>query len=396
MDIIVIAASIVLGFGAAYYYNKKSSYPNNYFVYLLWIFHIVMGVAYYQFSLTNPADAIGYWFKPKNYSMEDILFFFKRGSGTSFMYVVNYFPSKILGLSYLAGTFIYTLFGFIGLLLFVRVADKYVPYNTSLWGVKLFPLLFFLPNLHFWSVAVGKDTISFFCIALFVFSMQNIKKNWYFLLFAIPFLYMTRPHVAFILLISYGVIYLFSGKIKTSYKVLISAVLISGVIYILPDVMEYVKLKDITLEDFEERTEQQAGFLREGGSAIDLSNSSIPVKLFSFLYRPNITDINSALSLVAAVENILLLILTFLAFRRRRIKTFKAAPIPIQALFIFLLLGIVVFSQSLGNLGIMLRMRNMLLPGMLIYFLWALSFQSEEKYRKALLVRKRIELEERE
>lgn len=383
MDVIVIVASIIIGFAAAAFYNKKSSYPNNKFVYFLWIFHIAMGVAYYQFSLTNSADAIGYWFRPKRYSMEDFLFFLNQGSGTAFMYVVNYFPSKILDLSYLAGTFLYTLLGFIGLLLFVWVADKYVPYNSSLWRIKLFPLLFFLPNLHFWSVAVGKDSISFFCIALFAFSMHNIKKKWLLLLIALLLLYMTRPHVTLMLVLGFSVVFVFSRKVKTAYKVIISIVLIGGAIYILPSVLEYVKLSDVSIEAFEERTERQAGYLRDGGSSIDLSNSPLPVKVFSFIYRPNITDINSALSAVAALENILLLILTFMSLRYKPIRAFKSAPLVVKALLLFFLLGTFVFAQSLGNLGIMLRMRNMLLPGMLIYILWALSYKKQEKHKLA-------------
>jgi hypothetical protein len=45
----------------------------------------------------------------------------------------------------------------------------------------------------------------------------------------------------------------------------------------------------------------------------------------------------------------------------------------------FLLLGTFAFSQSLGNLGIMIRMRNMFLPGLIIFFLWHFSYIQNEK-----------------
>ena len=54
---------------------------------------------------------------------------------------------------------------------------------------------------------------------------------------------------------------------------------------------------------------------------------------------------------------------------------FKAAPFVIKGLVIFLIIGTLAFSQSLGNLGIMIRMRNMFLPGLLIFILWSFSYQ---------------------
>ena len=353
------------------------------------MFHIIVGVGYYLFSLSNSADAIGYWKTASLSTFDDIIQYLKFGGGTAFMYVFNYFPAGVFGLSYLAGTFIHIYLGFIGLLFFVYVAEQVIPFNSKIQGVNLFPLIFFLPNLHFWSSGVGKDSLSFLCIGLFAYSLLQIKRKWYFAIFAIVFLYFIRSHVAFLLLISAGAGYLMSEKVGNFIKIFASIVLFAGAIYVLPQVMEYTGLQDLSLESFTNRSSGQAGLLSEdSGSAIDISSYPLPLKILTFLYRPTFFDINSLPSLIAAFENILLLVLTVLAVRRNFISGLKAAPLTVVVLFVFLVLGSIVFSMSLGNLGIMLRMRNMVLPGMLIYFLWAFSWQSEEKYNKIMLLKR--------
>ena len=48
-----------------------------------------------------------------------------------------------------------------------------IPTNATFKGYYLFPLLFYMPNLHFWSCGVGKDTLLFFCIGLFSYGWYN-------------------------------------------------------------------------------------------------------------------------------------------------------------------------------------------------------------------------------
>ena len=45
----------------------------------------------------------------------------------------------------------------------------------------------------------------------------------------------------------------------------------------------------------------------------------------------------------------------------------------------FLIIGTLAFSQSLGNVGIMIRMRNMFLPGLIIFLLWHFSFLNKDE-----------------
>jgi hypothetical protein len=46
-----------------------------------------------------------------------------------------------------------------------------------------------------------------------------------------------------------------------------------------------------------------------------------------------------------------------------------------------MLIGSIAFSLALGNVGIMIRMRNMFLPGFIIFILWTLSYAHERKLK---------------
>jgi hypothetical protein len=51
----------------------------------------------------------------------------------------------------------------------------------------------------------------------------------------------------------------------------------------------------------------------------------------------------------------------------------------LEEMIYFLIIGTIAFSQSLGNLGIMIRMRNMFLPGLIIFLFWHFSYQNSEE-----------------
>jgi len=98
------------------------------------------------------------------------------------------------------------------------------------------------------------------------------------------------------------------------------------------------------------------------------------------LFRPLFFDVNGIPALVSSFENLILLMLSYIVVFKNNFRlTFKNAPFVIKGMIFFLIVGTLAFSQSLGNLGIMIRMRNMFLPGLLIFILYSFSFQQELK-----------------
>ncbi|MCG2611281.1 hypothetical protein LZZ90_07160 [Flavobacterium sp. SM15] len=381
MDFIVLVLIVVLGLAFISSFRNELSPLDLSQLKKLLFYHFVFG-AYYCFFVRG--DAKGYWETAKMLSPEEFEAYFSGQKGTYFLFALNYYPSNVLGLSYFTGTMLYSLLGFIGLTYFYVTAIKLVPYNSKYKEYTLFPLLFFMPNLHFWSCAVGKDTLLFFCIGIFVYGIMDIFRRLPFLALSLVLSYFIRPHITLFLVVSFGLAYVMGSKVSKGQRLIFSIALIGIGFVILPSVMEFARIEEATVDSFEQFSENKASLLSRGstGSRIDISSYPFPLKVFTFLFRPLFFDINGIPAVLASFENLFLLLVTINIFKSSPLKTFKAAPFVIKGLVFFLIIGTLAFSQSLGNLGIMIRMRNMFLPGLIIFILWAFSYRKELELKR--------------
>ncbi len=381
MDLISIFLIVFLGLRIVKLFTASLTPYDIKMLQRLWFYHIIFGL-YFCFFIKG--DAIGYWMVPKDMSYETFVLGLTEAKGTHFMFSLNYFPSNVLALSYLTGTLLYSLIGFVGLLFFYLTALEIIPLNSTFKGYKLFPLLFFLPNLHFWSCAVGKDTLLFFTIGAFLYGLLQPGRRIGLIVLALLISYFVRPHITLFMVVAFGLAYMMSSKVSVAKRTFLMLILLGIGISILPTVMEFAKIEEASVESFEDFSESKIAVLSRGntGSRIDISSYPFPVKVFTFLFRPLFFDINGIPALLASFENLLLLVLSYRVFRYKPWETFKNSPYLIKGLMLFLVIGTLAFSQSLGNLGIMIRMRNMFLPGLLIYILWAFSYRQELEIRQ--------------
>ncbi|MDF0718787.1 hypothetical protein P0M11_02125 [Kaistella sp. PBT33-4] len=380
-DFIYIPIILILGFLFINLLKDKLTPYDKKMLQWLWIFHIMTGV-YFCFFIEG--DAFGYWEIPKSYTFEIFKNEFLHGDGTSFMNAFNYIFTNLLGMSYLSNTLLYSLFGFIGLTFFYLVALLSIPYNKVFLGFAVFPLVFFSPNLHFWSAGVGKDTILFLCVGMLAYALTNPAKRVVFIIISISLSFAIRPHITLFLLFAFGSTYVFGGRIPLTKKIIFSTIFLGLAVAILPTVMTFVSVDSTSVEAISKRAASQAGNLAQGaGSAVDISEYPYVLKVLTFLYRPFFFDSSSIAGLIASIENLLLVFLTIKAFIYRPLETFRKAPFVLKGLFVFLAVGVLAFAPSLGNLGVMIRMRNMFLPGMLLYFMWCYSYQIKNKYSRS-------------
>lgn len=378
MDIFILVLILALGYLFIQSFTNKISEVNMITLKKLFFFHILFGT-YFCFFVQG--DAIGYWKQAKFMTYTDFIYSLTQDQGTHFIYALNYYPSNILDLSYFTGTMMYSLIGFIGLTYFYVIAVKLIPNNPEFKGYYLFPLLFFLPNLHFWSCAVGKDTLLFFCIAIFTYGLMQPVKRMPMLFIGLFLAYFIRPHMTLFILLGFGLAYFSGNNISVLQRVLFIGIMIGIAIIILPKVMEFAKIEEASVDSFNKFSENKASSLSTAysSSAVDISSYPFPLKVFTFLYRPFFFDINGIPSVLASFENLLLLLLSITVLKNKPLQTFRSAPFVIQGMVYFLIIGTIAFSQSLGNVGIMIRMRNMFLPGLIIYIFWHFSYwQSQE------------------
>jgi hypothetical protein len=373
MDVLFTLIFIFIGFLFINSFKNKLSENNYRTLQQLYFFHILFGIYYCFFVL---GDSVGYWRQPKLMSYTNFIHFFNEEQGTYFIYALNYIPSNILDLSYFTGTIMYSIIGFIGLTYFYIVAIDTIPNNPKYMGYNLFPLLFFLPNLHFWSCAVGKDTLLFFCIGIFVYGLMNSTKRLPLIILALLLSYFIRPHITLFMIIAFGLSFVLTNNKSFFQRLVFFTIMLGIAIYIFPMVLKFAKIEEASMDNFNNFAINKASLLSRShtDSAIDISSYPLPIKIFTFLFRPFFFDINGIPSILAAIENTLLLILSISILRNKPLESFKKAPFVIKGMIYFLIIGTLAFSQSLGNLGIMIRMRNMFLPGLIIFILWHYSY----------------------
>lgn len=380
---IIIALSLALWFPSLYLRNNEKRYLSQ----LQWLigYHFFFGLVFYFFTRNGGGDAWGYWTIAREMSYEDFKFFLFQGEGTSFMQAFNYFFANILNMGFLANTLFYTMLGSFGLVFFFLIAIRSIPYNFKFRGISLFPVVFYLPNLHFWSAGLGKDTLLFLCVAMFAYALQSPMKRIVLLVISITLSYLIRPHITLFMFLAFGLSYLISRKIPVFRRVVFSILLVGASVVILPQVLDFIKVDTFTAEALSDRAETQAGYLSaRSGSGVDISSYPFPLQVLTFLFRPLFFDANNFRALLSSFDNLLLLLLSILAFRYKLWSTFKTAPFVVKAFLLFGIVGTIAFAPTLGNLGIMIRQKNMFTPGILIYMLWSFSRQTEAMYAKVL------------
>ena len=162
---------------------------------LVGITHLFFTFVYYFYTLNNVADSIGYYRR--------VLFLFDNwgetfGQGTTFIYFTLYPLVKFLGLTYFGSFFVYSFFGLLGYYYLLKILIGISNVKFTKWFYLLL-----LPNIHFWSVAIGKDSLIFFGISFLAY-LYFFRKKWFLYIFPILLVAFIRLHVLFFILLAFG------------------------------------------------------------------------------------------------------------------------------------------------------------------------------------------------
>lgn len=362
LNIIVCVLVFIVGINLKSWFPQFNEYDKKI---LTWLFlwHIAIGIGYVLFlNASGGGDAFNYW-NISNGNWHTVTETMKTDKATGFMYLLNYFPSQILNLSFFAGSMIYMLVGYTGFIFLFIIMKESIPNYLLLKKIKVlhipvFPFFLFLPNINFWTSGVGKDTIIFFSIAIFIYALKNLQKRFGYIILSIILSIFIRPHILLFLFVAFGLAIAFDNRVKLYLKVFLFFFFISVFLVLLPYVMNFAKIQSLDTTTIENYADQKASALasKEGtGSAIDISNYPYPFKVFTFLFRPFFIDMPTPFGIAASFENLLLLFFFIKVFSRKAVAGFFQASLTAKTLIIFSIIGTLVFPLILGNLGIILR-----------------------------------------
>ncbi|MDC8000250.1 hypothetical protein POV26_04335 [Aequorivita todarodis] len=391
LDICITVIVFLVGFNLKNWFGGFSSFEKS-VLNKLFFYHMIIGVAFHFYAVEYGADAIAYWDVPKEISLPEVFEIIKNGSASGIIYLINYFPSNTLNLSFFVGNMCYSLFGFIGFIyLFKIIKDLFNNLNTlneiRIFGIPILPWIWFLPNFHFWSSGIGKDTLLFTAIVLFLYAFQNIRKRLVILLISILLSFAIRPHILLFLLVSFAIGYILDGNLKGYQKAILFILLLIGFASIFRYVLGFIQLETLDINSVEDYVSKKASGLNQAdsGSGIDTSGYPFPYKIFTFLYRPLFFDSPNSLGILSSIENCILLVFTLKVLFNKPFKGLRKSNYLIKSNLIYFLISAAAFALILGNLGIMLRQKNMIIPSLIIvgYSILYINHQRKNKINES-------------
>jgi len=336
----------------------------------LFLWHTIFSFFFFLFTLNSTADAINYY---RVSVTENINFY----PGSPFLYFFSSIFSKGLDASYLNVTLVYNFLGLLGLVLLYHSLKKYIEKLSWYWT-----FLLFIPSMSFWSSGLGKDSISFFSVCLFLYTITSNTKLYILLPISFFFMFMVRPHIALMMIVSFVIYFIIRSRVHLLVKLMTLPIIFSVLIFSSGFVQQYVGLEEASLDSVSGYVDDRQNFNQGGGSSIDLQSMSYPMQMFTYIFRPLPFDAHSALALFTSIENTILLILFLYVLFKNKFRLHSFIEGKNAWLLIYAFLTCSMLAITTANLGIATRQKWMFMP-ILIYLLVYAFYQYKQSLRMA-------------
>jgi len=347
---------------------------------LLFLYHLLFFIIYYVFAIISRSDSLVYYTKASLAGDDYSLF---KYTGT--LFIDNFSaPFVSLGFSYESMMLLYSWFGYIGFVFAYMFFKENIPVNITVFrNYDLMKLLLFLPNMHFWTSSLGKGSLIFMGLMIFTYSLKKPRNRILLLLIGGYFVYMIRPPVMLFVL-SGAMFGLLTGREKISIGLRISLV-IASLVFLYgasTTILAVAKIQntDNVIEDFQKNSDVQSERLEStAGSGVAMQSYPLPLKLFTFWFRPLFFDSPSVLGLFSSVENLIYLLLFLKICNKRFLSFIRKAPYMVKMSAVTFLLASFAMTFVMSNLGIIMRQKSMV---MYFGFFVIYYFLAEEKWKK--------------
>lgn len=348
----------------------------------LYWWHVLFAMIYYIYVQSSASDSVAYFNRTsENYET----WMDAYGTGTPFIDFVAYPFVNFMGFSYEMMMVLFSWMGYWGFVFFYITFRENLKYKHVLHGIDLTSLLIFLPNMHYWTASLGKGSIIFMGLAMAIYGISRLKSRKLILLIGLLVVYHVRPHVFFIM--GLGIL---AGlvtareKVPLFQKLLVFAGVGVAVFFLYDDVMAFASIdSENFFESFDQLSSHRSVELAKAGSGIDISGYPLPLKLFTFWFRPLFVDAPGPIGIIVSFENLFYLWLSTKIFNGQFLKFLGKSPAIVKTCGVAFLATSVALSGTLSNLGIIIRQKSMV---MYFFLLIVLMFMD---YRKALAMNKR-------
>lgn len=372
MDILfVIIISFVLN---SYLINRISNRFVNVatsYLWILFVIHIFLTCIYFLYAANSTSDSVSYF----NVSSNSYEWFSHFNTGTSFIHFLAWPFTSFFGFSYYAVMLLFSLFGYWGIMLFYLVIKENVLLDNSVGNFSPIELVFLLPNLHFWTSSLGKGSSIMFGLGLFTYGLSRFNLRYKSLALGGFIVFMIRPHIFFAAILSIMLGLLFTQlAIKKYLRWVIFFVALILFLLTSDDVMKMADSDSLNIFN-STSIAHRASELSKAKSGVNIEEYGLPLKLFTFWFRPLFFDGMGIVGLIASFENLIYLIMLFYIIKGAFLNWTEWNGFFRICFFIFFFASIAL-AQVTGNLGIAMRQKAQLMPFFLIVFCKAFSYKN--------------------
>jgi hypothetical protein len=258
----------------------------------LWVYHLLIGLVFYQYILSNGGDSYRYWAIDSGNPETSNGWWYLFGTGTNFMYWFNYPFSQIAGLSYLSGTILYANLSYFGFLLAFQLSKASFNKFSDRIFYQVIVLILFFPNVHFWTGGIGKEAFLWLGLMMVLTGIHYFSDKFILIIIGLLLSLMVRPIQGLVLTISVLMVLPFHKTLLPYRKKIFPlAIFLIASIF----VYRYIKgslIYGFNLEWIGDLLEWQNQFLASfgGASAVDMQGYNWIEKLVTIFFRPFIWE----------------------------------------------------------------------------------------------------------
>lgn len=335
-------------------------------------------------------DSFGYFYH-SNQPVPDRWTGWVLGSGTENLWRLAWLHTQVLPYSFHLMKVSFSMVGFVATYVLYRAAVRFLQRED----IRVFFALSLFPSIIFWSSIIGKDPVVLLGIAIYVYGVAS----WYqthslryilVVLFGIWAAMLFRIWLGPILLAPLAVFALL--KIRSSFsKFFFISVLVGAFFFAFGQFGQKFSIE--TNQDLVSTIDLRANntgwsgatALQTGGSFTSVGQllAFMPIGAFAALFRPLPGELFSVFGIFSGIENLVLLVLLFQAYKRTRVPELKDLRV-MWALALILIWSSVYGFISYQNLGAASRFRLQILPVLLC----TLLFLRRDRRLDASLVQK--------
>jgi hypothetical protein len=346
---------------------------------VLYVLHVSAAVAYYQLVQTSVADTWLYYFDPYGIYEEQGF-----GSNTILIVWLVQFPKSYIGGSYLDYFLVFQAIGFYGIAALMRIFEE-VYQELEIDQPAYTYLILLMPSIHYWTSAIGKDSLFFFGLCMTFWAAMNYKRR--LIVFGAGFLLMLaiRPHIAIVSGAAFTLAVLVDKNTRMLIKVPLFAAGVGVTIYAAWSLRSTFGIDVTNVDVFSDVLAGRDALLTTEDAGRSVVSGSFFFLLISLLFRPFFIDAPGAFGFVASTENLFVLgfIVTLFAYGRTLMKLFRRVPF---MRYVLVATVIITFVLTLGyyNVGLGIRQKaTMILPGLMVLFVTTMAYRRAQRIAEA-------------